>query len=305
MCTAFCVTPDIVLTAAHCLFGTNAAPNDNLRRLSFRLGNGRPVPVAGRSTATEAVNVVVGTRGLSVTPPIDAGADWAAVRLARPACHAHRLPVTQLQPRKLEQKAPLPVAMIAIHRDLPDWHLRSSDGCTLTSRLLPRFSKDFATRATPLFHDCDTGVGSSGAPIINWVRGRAEVVAMNVGTYVVTKTLVATNGTPTRQPRAIANTAVAAAAFIDAPTRLIADAVPDRLADMIALQRALRERGLYVGLTTGRMNAALAHAIRRWQRSLDRAETGLPYPGMLVELSAARAAADRASSLAVAVSRPR
>ncbi len=57
-CTAFCVAPDMIATASHCLFGTAATPGPKLRALRFKLAESTlfdaGTAIAGRAIANKA-----------------------------------------------------------------------------------------------------------------------------------------------------------------------------------------------------------------------------------------------------------
>ena len=81
VCTAFCLAPDTVATASHCLYRTSGEQPLRLSDLSFRLdGAAKPVKIAGAQTGAAEANVTSGSTKLKVHPPIDATRDWALVR---------------------------------------------------------------------------------------------------------------------------------------------------------------------------------------------------------------------------------
>src|SRR5262245_57011898 len=131
VCTAFCLAPDVVATAAHCLYRTSGEEPLRLSDLSFKLhGAPQRVKIAGVDSGAPEANVTSGSMRLKVRPPIDATRDWALVRLAQPACTAgvfkiSRKPVADVM--KLAEHGH--VFNIAYHRDLPKWQPMLNTGC--------------------------------------------------------------------------------------------------------------------------------------------------------------------------------
>ncbi len=92
VCTAFCLAPDVVATAAHCLYRTKGEKPLRLSDLSFKLhGTTESVRIAGAGSGAPEANVISGSTRLNVHPPIDATRDWAVVRLAAAGLQGGRL----------------------------------------------------------------------------------------------------------------------------------------------------------------------------------------------------------------------
>ena len=104
VCSAFCASEDIVVTASHCLFRTSGDSAPSLKSFTFRLTakpEGRPAVIAGAETGTIDLNVRAGSHALKTRPPIGASEDWALLRLDAPACRSGGLPVRALTPDEL------------------------------------------------------------------------------------------------------------------------------------------------------------------------------------------------------------
>lgn len=224
VCSAFCVGDALIATASHCIFKTaGEAPLDPA---DFRFGQPHTEPalqarVAGAADGTATRNVIAGNTRLNVKPPIDATEDWALVRLDRPACRGAVLPVEPLPPAEVAMRAKVgQVFHVAFHRDRLPWKLLYAQGC----RVAPAFDKverdqierDFRTPERLLLHRCGTGGASSGSPLLVEGRNGPAVIGINVGTYVQSRIMLQ-DGTVTfrSKPEPIANTAVAAQAFVD------------------------------------------------------------------------------------------
>ena len=295
MCTAFCVGSDIIATASHCLFGTAAGGKPQLSDLVFQTARDRdmaPTPIAGAETASQSQHIISGTTRLNITPPIDAARDWAVVRLAAPACHAGRLTLSQRSIEAVQQAAASGgLFEIAAHHDLPDTELRYAGPCSVSTQFPGASSdmigRDFTNSGAVLFHTCDTGPGSSGSPMLIESATGLEVAGINVGTYVLSRAVIAAGGnaaTDTSEP--IANTAVATAQFARAVTELAARDLLTDVRDVQHLQRLLRSAGFFNRAASGRFTPALGDAIARFEQAAGLNETRLMRRALLDELAA-------------------
>lgn len=214
-CTAFCVAPGLIATASHCLFGTAAKPAPKLKSLSFKTAAGvSATAIAGRTNAGQLQNVISGTAHLSVEPPIGAAYDWAVARLETPVCMSSGLHLSSKTPAEIQDAAARgAIYQIAVHADMPDTNLRRGGPCALpvsfTSAGAETIARDFASPAAILFHTCDTGGGSSGSPLIVDTPAGPEVIGINVGTYVLSRTVTTAQDKGAKQvSEPIANTAI-------------------------------------------------------------------------------------------------
>ena len=293
VCTAFCVAPDVVATAAHCLYRTNGEPPLRLIDLSFKLhGTTQSVRIAGAADGAPEANVTSGSTHLNVRPPIDATRDWALVRLAQPACKngAFKIsakPVDEIM--KLADKGR--VFNIAYHRDLPKWQPMLSTGCTVQRNFVDAdwstIKRDFFDPDQLLLHTCDTGAASSGSPLLIDGPDGPEVVGINVGTYVQSKVIML-NGEVLHRFKSddVANTGVNAQAFAARlGDFLAADTLTSRR-QIRQLQQALAAHALFAGPHDGRYGLALKVAIERYQRAAQLPITGFATAALLQSLSA-------------------
>lgn len=223
VCTAFCVAGDAIATASHCLLGTTQTPPPDLRRMSFSVGGSsvQESRLAGHTRTAIRAQVRSGTDALRVTPPIAAANDWAIVRLEKAVCRAGGLKLTTLPRAGIEARAAQGhVYQVAMHRDYAPGSLVYGGPCTI-ARAFPQaaektIASDFSKPEAILMHTCDTGPGSSGSPLLTDTGQGAEVVGINVGTYVLSRppaNMSSTTAVQTRQSEAIANTAIQADEF--------------------------------------------------------------------------------------------
>ena len=230
-CTAFCVAPDVIATASHCLYGTSAAAGPNLKDLSFKTASSGPVsvsspgtPLAGRRTSNQSQAVISGTTRLRIAPPIGAAQDWAVARLEAPACKAGGLRLSERATGDVISAVKSgALYQIAVHADLTDTNLRRGTPCAVHGAFPnadeAAIARDFATPSQIVFHTCDTGGGSSGSPMLIDTPLGPEVVAINVGTYVLSRAVTTSKQSgsraadPAAESQPIANTAIAIAAI--------------------------------------------------------------------------------------------
>jgi V8-like Glu-specific endopeptidase len=299
VCTAFCVAPDVIATAGHCLLGT--AGERPARFADFWFARNYDVVreharIAGHANGTATQHVMVGSASLSIRPPIDATRDWALVRLARPACSKGVLPVRVLPiERVLSEAAAQRVFQIAYHRDYIPWKPAYSRPCGVAKSFgtvdWKQIARDFAEPDALLLHTCDTGGASSGSPILLDAPDGPEVIGINVGTYQQSKVLMQDGEVKKRlKADTIANTGVASAAFagkLEAFRQAMILATP---AEMRELQGLLAQRQLYSGPVDGNYGAELKTAIETYEKAEGLTVTGLATVALLQRLGGGLAA---------------
>lgn len=287
ICTAFCVAPDMIATASHCLFGTSRNAVNRLQSIRFKRGSqalGAATPIAGTTTRNQSQHVIAGTHRMRVVPPIGADQDWAIARLDRASCDAGGLSIAVAA-------EPLPdtIFNIAIHRDEPDMALRTSGSCVRQERfdnVRPgELERDFANLPGLILHNCDTGPGSSGSPLfIKTARG-AEVIGINAGTYVVSRGVIVAGSRDDGAPsEAVANTAVNTSVFTSAISELAHRDLIETEVDVRELQSLLQSLNVYAGPVNGYVTTGLVAAIQRYERQANRPETGLASRALLQSL---------------------
>lgn len=221
-CTAFCVGTDAIATASHCLLGTEQMPGPDLERVSFKVGTSEPLStkLAGEDRTRIRSGLRSGTPLLRVTPPIAAARDWAVVRLAKPVCRAGGLALSKLSRADVFVRAQAgEIYQAAMHRDVSPDTIVTSGPCALPAAFpqanAETIALDFVDPAAILMHTCDTGPGSSGSPLLIDAPNGPEVIGINVGTYIISRTATSTSSTssPARENDAIANTAIETSRF--------------------------------------------------------------------------------------------
>jgi len=292
VCTAFCVAPDVILTAAHCLYRTSGQQPLRLNELSFKLhGASQSVKIAGADAGAPEANVSPGSTELNVHPPIDATRDWAIVRLAQRACTAG---IFKVKSKPVDEVMRLAssgrVYSLAYHRDLPKWQPMLNDGCDVKRSFAdadwPTIKRDFSNPEQLLLHTCDTGAASSGSPLLIDGADGPEVIGINVGTYVQSKVIML-NGEVLHRFKSddVANTGVNAIAFSPALEAFLAADTLRTQRELLRLQDALAARGLYTGPRDGIYGPALRTAIVAFERASLLRTTGLATRALLQALT--------------------
>ncbi|MFT5507007.1 MAG: V8-like Glu-specific endopeptidase [Hyphomicrobiaceae bacterium] len=285
LCTAFCVGRRTIATAAHCLFRTAGERRPDLGSFRFVVGSraARKISViTGEATGAQRQHVIAGASSLKVTPPIDATRDWALMRLAQPVCQGQSLTVDKISPVRVNRLAARGRLLnVAFHGDLRNWQLAVSRTCAtktdLTKPVRKQIARDFSDTSALVLHECDTGLASSGSPLLALnSANRLKVVAINVGTYQQTRYLVTGDSVTRRyKPATVANTAVSGSAFADhilAFTR--ADILSDRN-QVRQLQVTLNRAGFDAGSADGLYGERTRSATIAFEGATGRAPIGL------------------------------
>lgn len=301
VCTAFCVGNDIVATAAHCLFRIDGEKPLPLTKMWFRLGVRSPksqTRIAGADAGAAAQNIMAGSMRLNVRPPIDAGRDWALVRLARPVCTAGGLKFASQPASEIARLDPArPVYQIAFHRDFRNWELALSP-CVLNPPVQgvdpASLARDFSQADQLVLHTCDSGGASSGSPLLVSGPSGFEVAGINVGTYVQSKILMQNNEVVRRfRPDEIANTGVSAAQIAPRLMLFSQARIVNGRTRMLELQTLLEKAGFPSGTRDGQFGSNVKAAIEDYERAQRLAVTGLPTEALMRALGGSAAPAPR------------
>jgi protease YdgD len=274
VCTAFCVAPDVVATAGHCLHRTLGERAPQLADFWFARNYDATrdyARISGHANGTAAQQVMSGSMSLNVRPPIDATKDWAMVRLSRPICAKGVLPIRALPLEQIMAHASANrVFQISYHRDFTPWRLAYSRPCGVAKSFETAdwgtIAQDFSDSSHLLLHTCDTGGASSGSPLLLDTANGPEVIGINVGTYVQSK-VVMQDGKVTQRLKAdtVANTGVSAAVFADKLALFREAAILTEPAQVRELQTALRGPQALFGSDRRHVPGACARRSRRFE----------------------------------------
>jgi len=295
LCTAFCVGPDMIATASHCLYGNRNKSRLLLSAFLFKLKTGKKKDrlysrLAGNRSRQTKRYIVAGTSKLSRKPPIGAARDWAVVRLEQPVCNKGWLKSVNLDQRRLEAASrQKKLFQIAYHMDFGNWQIAYSRSCSVKRNYggltWKNIKKHFSTPRSLILHQCDTGEASSGSPLLMDTKQGPVVVGINVGTYQQ-RELTVRNGRVIDRTRykTIANTAVSAQAFSHKIAILQRADVIDNNLEMKILQSDLQQQGFYKGRIDGIYGMRTELAIKAFERGNSQPETGLATTDILAEL---------------------
>ncbi len=293
VCSAFCVAPGIIATAAHCLAQPGGRPA-RLADFTFARGYDRIrdyAKIEGHANGSSTQSMIVGDFQYRVKPPIDAAHDWALIRLARPVCKGHVLPVAQLStPAIIADAAAGRVFQLSYHRDWTQWRIAFSEPCSVARSFnaIPwsSIAPDFLNADQMLLHQCDTGGASSGSPLIVERDGAFAVVAINVGTYVQAKILTERGQVTLREKaETVANTAVNASVLAGRIELLETANILASGPRLRTLQQHLTDQRLYQSTIDGSYGPMLKTAIESYERVNRLPITGLPTETLLKRLA--------------------
>lgn len=305
VCSAFCLATDVIATAGHCVQSALEGTGTGLQNLRFAtdatrhdspIGSGGAA-VAGAGAELAMPQVIVGATQLNTRPPINATSDWALLRLASPACRSGGLPVTRLSAAALAAQARAgKVFHVSYHRDFRDWELAASAPCHAAAEypadIHAALDKDFADAQGLVLHDCDTGAASSGSPLLLEGPNGAEVVGINVGTYVRSRVITHDGEVIQRlSSETIANTALFAGA-LRAPLATLEHTEPLASGnDVRLLEQRLKARGLFAGEPDATYDAETRAAVMAYEKARGETVTGLATHRLLDALGGETAAA--------------
>ena len=162
-CTGTLIAPDLVLTAAHCVFDPKTGVAVSPKRMRFRAG-----VTEGSAVAERGVAQIVAHDGFTPGTPMsrdNVRHDIALVRLDSP------VPTSLLAPFAVHRGAIEngPVSVVSYGRGRSD-ALSRQNQCQVIEHV-----------ARILIMDCDVTFGSSGAPVFTHLNGRGRILSVVSG----------------------------------------------------------------------------------------------------------------------------
>lgn len=298
VCTAFCVAPDIIATAGHCVVGTASQPGSRPSLLRFRRDSARGghASIAGADRGSISASILTGADRLNTRPPINAPADWALLRLDRAACPAGGFKISQLSRQEIAATAAQGgIYQVAYHRDLAHWKLAIATPCTLEGNERGRdwegVARDFEDAENLLLHTCDTESASSGSPLLIDGADGPEVVAINVGTYVRSRVIMHDGQIIQKlASEVVANTALLAAPLLPRIEALARNDIITARDALARVQDRLAHKGFFVGLRDGIYGRITRTSIEAYEASMGLPITGLATKTLLQRLQGSQPA---------------
>jgi protease YdgD len=162
-CSGTLIAPDLVLTAAHCVYDRETGAAYNPSDFVFRAGLR-----SGKAAADRKISAIAAHDGYKPTERLSAknvAHDVALLKLSRP------IPFSEMDPFALHNDVVRkgPVSIVSYGKGRADAQSRQRE-CQMTDR-----------QDDVLIFDCDVTFGSSGAPVFSHLNGRGRVISVISG----------------------------------------------------------------------------------------------------------------------------
>ncbi len=292
-CTAFCVGPDLVMSAAHCFYARQKNRKKN-RLLSTRFILLSPKTVRQRAfsflkgkTESEVENNVIVPRRRYINSVTSFRRDWALARLAKPVCKAPLKLLSISMPKLAAEAKKSRMVMIGIHGDKIKKGLLLSPGCRLrgTSKFRATLGRKVGLDRATMLHSCDMTKGSSGAPILLKTKEGLKVVAINVGVVGWTKWRRRRNHSRRLVSRARENIGVLTGPLQSIVDKLRREKLLTTSSQIKLLQALLNKNGLDAGPIDGKAGRRTRRAITKFEKRRGLPLTGIATTALLSALS--------------------
>lgn len=162
-CSGTLIAPDLVLTAAHCLYRPGTSTLFKPDEVVFHAGLRQGKAVVSRSAEDIAAHEAFDP--VSILTAANVRNDVGLIRLAEPIS-SYEIPSFKLYGGSV---SPGPVSVVSYGQGRSETQSHQKE-CQLTERI-----EDI------LFFDCSAVPGTSGAPVFSHVNGRGEIIAVVSG----------------------------------------------------------------------------------------------------------------------------
>ncbi len=288
-CTASCLAPDVILTAAHCVLAHNRAKHRAAKKhLNFYIRSPEildqlfEVPVAWAEDATPR-NIV---SGAPVTRPYRSKGfrrDWALVKLPVPACASGTLPLKSLSRGEMRAAAKSgKILSVGYHGDRDFGEKLLMTGKCRVKKLSGKRKRALGPL---IYHTCDLSKGASGSPLLMQTTSGMAIVGVNAGGIFHQRVKMHGKRVVKRyKSKPVHNVAVSAnqfSAFLEpmASLRIVREEL-----ELRQLQSALKDRKLYAGKPDGIYGPGTWKAIRSFEKRNRRPVMGIPSQSLLGDL---------------------
>lgn len=289
-CSAFCVAPDVIATAAHCvLSGKKGKKRPEVSKIYFYPYKPRRGRFGRRSIAIGQNDLV--PRNMFSDAPFyrkfrtsikNFKYDWALLKLRSRTCDGHSLVVKSAYRSTLHKASKTGrIFQIAFHGDKGKMRLLYYSGvCRL------RIRSGYSRAPKVLKHDCDTANGSSGSPIFMQTSAGPVVIGINTGS-ITTRKVLRRNGRIVKRfkKKSVINTAVNARVFKDKIDKLAEVTIYFGTVKLVQLQKLLKKKKFYNSKVDGIYGPGTRAAIMAYQRLSGMPVSGFPSVRLLSALS--------------------
>ena len=192
ICTAFCVEPDLIATAAHCLF-IRRTGRSQMRLMDFYFrtsasGRNQGSGIVGDDEQEANWNIVAGSSRFpsKISRLYPTHHDWALARLKQPACRKGGFKLAAKTLAELVDASRRgQILHVAYHNEAGQVKLQLSKDCQISSQFgnFPNHELEdlYPDLKKIVPHRCDAAEGSSGSPLLLDTTDGVVAVAIQSG----------------------------------------------------------------------------------------------------------------------------
>lgn len=284
-CTATCVAPDVILTAAHCVLQTaknKRFPDTTGLKFflwSSRLPNVRISTDVLYSSDLIPRNVVAGFPISKKFRGTNFKKDWAFIKLRRRICGTNALmlkSITDIEMVEASKSGKLLEVGFHGDRDFGE-KLLITKNCGIKGVSLKKKRRKNPRTSSIIHHTCDMYKGSSGAPLMIETIAGPAIVAVNVAEYFRQKYLKRGKKIVKRyRKKPLYNIAVTVSTFSKYFPLMAWNNISAYDLQLKEIQQMLMDKELYLGKLDGVFGPATWRAIQKFEKANKKTVMGLP-----------------------------